>query len=140
VRVKIGDLDRGRLFEQGLLLEIGRDEASSTLVRIFFDQIASDSARLIDDEAVVILVIEIQSWVSVPVSNSCDSTHDVRNLAEWLDLEVLWGLVCALGKINGDELVGDLLLFADQGNETGASGLGVTVEFDDHDYSGAWTR
>jgi hypothetical protein len=119
VRVKIGDLDRGRLFEQGLLLEIGRDEASSTLVRIFFDQIASDSARLIDDEAVVI---------------------DVRNLAEWLDLEVLWGLVCALGKINGDELVGDLLLFADQGNETGASGLGVTVEFDDHDYSGAWTR
>jgi len=115
VRVKVGDLNRGCLFEQGLLLEIGRNEASSSLVRIFLDQITSDSARLVDDETVVI---------------------DVRNLAEWLDLEVLGVLLFALGEIDDNELVGDALLFSDQGNETGASGPGETVDFEDHDYSG----
>ena len=132
VRVKVGDLDRGRLFEQGLLLGISGNEASSSLVRIFLDQVASDSARLVEDETIVILVI----WVSVPVSNSCSSTHDVRNLAEWLELDVLGLLLFALGEIDGNELVVDPLLFADQGNEAGASGPGETVEFEDHDYSG----
>ena len=135
MRVKVRDLDRGRLFEQGLLLEIGGNEAGSALVGVFLDQIASDSARLVEGEAVVILAIAMQSWISVPVSNSCGSTHDVRNLAEWLDLEELDALVFALGEIDGHELVGDPLLFANQGNETGASGPAETVEFD-HDYSG----
>lgn len=37
-----------------------------------------------------------------------------------------------LGEIDGHKLVRDFLLFADQGNETGASRPGVTVEFEDH--------
>ena len=49
-----------------------------------------------------------------------------------MDLYELGGLVFALGEIDGHELVGDPLLFADQGNETSASGPGVTVEFEDH--------
>ena len=46
----------------------------------------------------------------------------------------------ALGEIDSHELVGDPLLFADQGNETGAGGQGITVEFEDHDYSATRSR
>lgn len=57
--VEVGNLDRGRLFEQGLLLEIGGNEASGTLLRMFLDQIASDSARLVEDEALIVLVMAV---------------------------------------------------------------------------------
>ena len=56
--VKVGDLDRGCLFEQGLLFETGGNEASSTLVGVFLDQIANDGARLVEDEAIIVLVVD----------------------------------------------------------------------------------
>ena len=57
MNIKVEDLDRSRLFEQGLLFEIGGNEASSTLVGVFLDQIANDGARLVDDEAIIVLVV-----------------------------------------------------------------------------------
>ena len=69
MRVKVGDLNGGRLFEQGLLLGIGRNE-NSTLVRIFLDQITTDGARLVEDEAIIVLGMAMQLWVSIPALNS----------------------------------------------------------------------
>lgn len=63
------------------------------------------------------------------------STHDVRNLAEWLELGEPGGLLFSLGEIDGDKGVWDLLFFADQGDQAGTSGHGETVECEDHDYS-----
>lgn len=62
--VEVKNLDRGRLFEQGLLLGIGGDKANSTLAGVFFDQITCDSARFVEDEAVIILAMAMESWVS----------------------------------------------------------------------------
>lgn len=59
--IKVGNLDRGRLFEQGLLFGIGGNEASSPLVRVFPDQIASDGTRLVEDEALIVLAMAMQS-------------------------------------------------------------------------------
>ena len=73
------------------------------------------------------------SMVSVPVPKLVRFPHhDVRNLTEWLNFDVLGGLVFAIGEIDEYELIGDILLFACQCNETGACGHGVTVEFEDH--------
>ena len=53
--IPVGNLDRGCLLEQGRLLGIGGTEASRTLIRVFPDQVASDSARLVEGETVIVL-------------------------------------------------------------------------------------
>ena len=60
-------------------------------------------------------------------------THDVRNLAEWLVLEVLRRFRLALEQIDHDELEGDFLLVQDHRDALGAGRLGPTVELEDHD-------
>ena len=56
-RVKVEDLDRRCLLKSGFFLDIGGDKAGGTLVGMFLDQVASDGARLVEDEAIVVLVI-----------------------------------------------------------------------------------
>lgn len=46
-------------------------------------------------------------------------TDDVRNLAEWLDFEVCRFFVGAFGKVDGDELVGNVVLLEDDGDALG---------------------
>jgi len=92
VRVEVENLDLSCLFEQGLLLEISGDEAGSALVGVFPDQVASDCAGLIEDGVII---------------------NDIRSLAEWLMLEVLWKLVLTLEVVDEHHLVRDFLLLAD---------------------------
>ena len=74
--VKVGRLGRRGLFEQGLLLEIGRDKTSSALVWVFLDQVSCDSARLIKDEAVVVLMVAMHhASVFIPISVHNDSRY-----------------------------------------------------------------
>lgn len=61
MRVEVGDLDRGSLFEQGFLLQIGRNETSSTLVGVLLDEIARDGARLVEGKAIIVLEMAMVS-------------------------------------------------------------------------------
>ena len=58
--IPVGNLDGGCLLEQGCLLGIGGNEASRTLIRVFADQITSDSARLVEGETIVLLDVNGQ--------------------------------------------------------------------------------
>lgn len=52
------------MFEQGLLLGVRGDKANSALIGIFLDQITCDGARLVEDEAIIILAMATSSRVS----------------------------------------------------------------------------
>ena len=55
VCIPVGNFDGGCLLKQGRFLGIGGNEASRTLIRVFVDQIASDGARLVEGETVIVL-------------------------------------------------------------------------------------
>ena len=58
--IPVGNLDRCCLLKQGRFLGIGGNEASRTLIRVFADQIASDGARLVEGESIVVLNVNGQ--------------------------------------------------------------------------------
>jgi hypothetical protein len=53
-------------------------------------------------------------------------------------LEVLWKLVLTLEVVDEHHLVRDLLLLADQGDETSGGGLGVTIHLENHCDDWTW--
>ena len=65
-------------------------------------------------------------------SASRASTDNVGDLAEGLLLQVLRGLVLALGEVDGDEFERDFLLVKNGSNTLGAGGDRAAVESEDH--------
>jgi len=115
--VEVGDFDGRSLFEQSLSLGIGWNEALGSVLWVVFDQVASDRAGLVEDEAIVI---------------------DVRNLTERLLFCVVGLFMLAFREIDNDQFIRNVFFLADQGDKPGAGGHRETVEFEDHVDSEIW--
>ena len=110
----MGHLNAGSLLEPrvllGLCCGVG-EKVDGAFSLVLGGNVASDGSALVESEAVVL---------------------GVRNLAERLDLQEGLGLVFIVGKVDLDDLEGDVVLVEYNGDTGGASGDGGAVKLEDH--------
>jgi hypothetical protein len=144
-RVELRILHARRLLEFRTSPGLRRDQLRAGSER---GEVAADSARLEELEAVLQLLDRQQKkttgenahqnqYAAATVAGgkreTTTRTHDyVWHLAERLVREVLWLLVFAHRRVDGDDFVGDAALSGDVGDATRASGLREAVKSECH--------
>jgi len=126
---KVAQLNRHCLHELGLPLHVGRDEGGA-LVGILGGNIPRDRSTLIEDEAIIVLLIPLRKSIK---QGGSKGTHEDGDLSKGMArIFELGCLVFSFVEVDGDELERHLLLVQDGGHSSCASREGASVELENH--------
>jgi hypothetical protein len=128
--IKLRILDTCRLLELGIGLWLSGDQLCAGTLR---SKVARNSARLVQLEAVVILLIGGNIRHHEYMKSFGETYDHVRHLAERLVSLERRLLVLARHEVDGDDLIRDATLLGNECHTASASGLRGTVKLESHD-------
>jgi hypothetical protein len=129
IRIKLRILDACCLLELGIGLWLGGDQLCAGTLR---GKVAGNSARLVQLEAVLILLIRGNIRYHEYMKGLGETYDNVWHLAERLVCLVRRLLVVARHEVDGDDLIRDVTLLGNKCHTASASGLRDTVKLDSH--------